>query len=271
MQSEVYLQSHATDAASTKEVNADAVNAGDPDYVVFNGLANGYDRVPLSVRAGQRVRFWVVDAGPSRSSSFHVVGAQFDTVYREGGYLLSRGRDGLGGTAGGAQVLGLHAAEGGFVETVFPEQGVRPGEPRDGRRRAGSPRRRAGDRIPAVMEAFQPIQATIVTVSDEVHSGMDGEPRRPVGRRTPRPPRSPNPSGGRSRRHRADPLSCNGCAPVWLTPGDDLGRYRHRASDLSVDAIAPLLDYQVPGICEEIRRRGAATVASALVSARWPG
>jgi len=123
VQSEVYLQSHATDAASAKEVNADAVNAGDPDYVVFNGLANGYDRVPLSVRAGQRVRFWVVDAGPSRSSSFHVVGAQFDTVYREGGYLLRRGRDGLGGTAGGAQVLGLHAAEGGFVETVFPEQG----------------------------------------------------------------------------------------------------------------------------------------------------
>ncbi|MFZ0530029.1 MAG: multicopper oxidase domain-containing protein [Propionicimonas sp.] len=123
VQSEVHLQSHATDATSATEVNADTLNAGQPDYVVFNGLANGYDREPLSARAGDRVRFWVVDAGPNRSSSFHVVGAQFDTVYREGGYLLRRGRDGLGGTAGGAQVLALEAAEGGFVETVFPEPG----------------------------------------------------------------------------------------------------------------------------------------------------
>lgn len=68
----------------------------------------------------------MVDAGPNRPSSFHIVGAQFDTVYREGGYLLRSGRDGLGGAGGGAQVLGLQAAEGGFVETVFPEAGRYP-------------------------------------------------------------------------------------------------------------------------------------------------
>ncbi|MCC6498548.1 MAG: multicopper oxidase domain-containing protein [Propionibacteriaceae bacterium] len=126
VQSEVYLQSRAADAASAAEVDADAVSAEQPDHVVFNGLANGYDRSPLTARAGERIRFWVVDAGPNRPSSFHIVGAQFDTVYREGGYLLREGRDGLGGTSGGAQVLGLQAAEGGFVETVFPEPGRYP-------------------------------------------------------------------------------------------------------------------------------------------------
>lgn len=126
VQSEVYLQSRAADAASATEVAADAVSAEQPDFVVFNGLANGYDSSPLPVRAGERVRFWVVAAGPNRPSSFHIVGAQFDTVYREGGYLLRGGRDGLGGTGGGAQVLALLAAEGGFAETVFPEPGRYP-------------------------------------------------------------------------------------------------------------------------------------------------
>jgi molybdenum cofactor synthesis domain-containing protein len=42
-------------------------------------------------------------------------------------------------------------------------------------------------------------------------------------------------------------------------------------SDVTVDAVGPLLSYQVPGICEEIRRRGAAHVASALVSREVAG
>ena len=42
-------------------------------------------------------------------------------------------------------------------------------------------------------------------------------------------------------------------------------------ADVTVDAVVPLLSYQVPGICEEIRRRGAAHVASALVSREGAG
>ena len=33
------------------------------------------------VKVGDRVRFWVVSAGPTHPSHFHVVGEQFDTVY----------------------------------------------------------------------------------------------------------------------------------------------------------------------------------------------
>jgi nitrite reductase (NO-forming) len=66
------------------------------------------------------VRIWLLNAGPSRATAFHVVGAQFDTVYREGAWDL-RPSD-----PGGAQVLDLAPAAGGFVETVFPQSGTYP-------------------------------------------------------------------------------------------------------------------------------------------------
>jgi len=127
VQSEVYLQTRAADAASATEVNGDAAaSAGVPDYVVFNGVANGYDTAKLTARVGERVRFWVLDAGPNRAASFHIVGAQFDTVFSEGAYLLKHGRDAFGDRDGGSQALGLQVAQGGFVETVFPEAGRYP-------------------------------------------------------------------------------------------------------------------------------------------------
>ncbi|HEX5336685.1 MAG TPA: copper oxidase, partial [Propionicimonas sp.] len=117
------LQTAAHDAASATEVNADAVNAEVPSYVSFNGIANGYDSHPLTAAVGERVRFWVLDAGPNRASSFHIVGAQFDTVYSEGAYLLRRGRDAFGSRNGGSQALALQPSQGGFVETTFGEAG----------------------------------------------------------------------------------------------------------------------------------------------------
>jgi nitrite reductase (NO-forming) len=65
----------------------------------------------------------VLDAGPNSSSAFHVVGAQFDTLYREGDWVLREG--GSTGT-GGAQVLSLAPAEGGFVELTIPQAGTYP-------------------------------------------------------------------------------------------------------------------------------------------------
>ena len=52
-----------------------------PDYVVFNGRPDQYITEPLRVRRGERVRFYVVSAGPTHPCNFHVVGEQFDTVY----------------------------------------------------------------------------------------------------------------------------------------------------------------------------------------------
>ncbi|PYH01398.1 copper oxidase [Arthrobacter stackebrandtii] len=97
------------------------IQAEKPDAVVFNGYANQYKYAPLPARAGERVRIWVLDAGPNRASSFHVIGGQFDTTWSEGRFLL----DGSDASAG-AQVLPLAPAQGGFVELSFPEAGNYP-------------------------------------------------------------------------------------------------------------------------------------------------
>jgi nitrite reductase (NO-forming) len=93
-----------------------------PDLVLFNGYANQYEHAPLKARIGERVRIWVLAAGPDKGSSFHVVGGQFDTVWSEGSYLLRPSP----GQTGGSQVLALAPAQGGFVELTFPETGRYP-------------------------------------------------------------------------------------------------------------------------------------------------
>ena len=52
-----------------------------PDFVVFNGRPNQYINDPIKVKVGDRVRFWLVNAGPTHPCNFHFVGEQFDTVY----------------------------------------------------------------------------------------------------------------------------------------------------------------------------------------------
>ncbi|WP_407343968.1 multicopper oxidase domain-containing protein [Pengzhenrongella phosphoraccumulans] len=101
------------------------IAAESPDTVVFNGYPNQYDHQPLIARVGERVRIWVLDAGPNRSSAFHVVGGQFDTVFLEGAYQLG-GPHAPAWDTGGAQALGLQPAQGGFVELVPPEAGHYP-------------------------------------------------------------------------------------------------------------------------------------------------
>lgn len=52
-----------------------------PDHVCFNGRPGQYMKEPIRVKVGDRVRFWVVAAGPSHPCHFHVVGEQFDSVW----------------------------------------------------------------------------------------------------------------------------------------------------------------------------------------------
>jgi nitrite reductase (NO-forming) len=103
-------------------VDAAKVAAEKPDAVVFNGFANQYDFAPLVARVGQRVRIWVLAAGPNRGTSFHIVGGQFDTVFSEGAWLLRPDNT----SSGGSQVLSLGVAQGGFVELSFPQAGHYP-------------------------------------------------------------------------------------------------------------------------------------------------
>ncbi|MEO7572672.1 MAG: multicopper oxidase domain-containing protein, partial [Acidimicrobiales bacterium] len=89
------------------------------DAVVFNGYVNQYLNRPIRVEPGERVRVFVLDAGPSENAAFHIVGTIFDTMFKEGTYLLQPD-----GRRGGAQALDLQPSQGGFVEFTFDEAGL---------------------------------------------------------------------------------------------------------------------------------------------------
>jgi nitrite reductase (NO-forming) len=78
VESELYL---ADAAAGVRAFDYSKMLAVVPDFVVFNGRPNQYINEPLRVKVGDRVRFWMINAGPTHPSHFHVVGEQFDTVY----------------------------------------------------------------------------------------------------------------------------------------------------------------------------------------------
>jgi nitrite reductase (NO-forming) len=91
------------------------------DAVVFNGYVNQYLHAPVRVEAGERIRAFVLNAGPSENSSFHIVGTIFDTTYKEG-VLMLKPDD----SRGGAQALDLQPAQGGYVEFTFDVDGLYP-------------------------------------------------------------------------------------------------------------------------------------------------
>jgi nitrite reductase (NO-forming) len=56
-----------------------------PDYVVFNGsVGSTTSEKALIGNVGETVRLYVGDGGPNMTSSFHVIGQIFDTVWPEG-------------------------------------------------------------------------------------------------------------------------------------------------------------------------------------------
>jgi nitrite reductase (NO-forming) len=55
-----------------------------PDHIVFNGRASQYATHPIDVRPNELLRLYLVNAGPNRISSFHVVGGIFNRVFEDG-------------------------------------------------------------------------------------------------------------------------------------------------------------------------------------------
>ena len=83
VQSEFYLSPKA-DASGAKSLDWGKVLGLVPDHIVFNGLADQYATHPLDVSPNQLLRLYVVNAGPNRISSFHVVGGIFERVFQDG-------------------------------------------------------------------------------------------------------------------------------------------------------------------------------------------
>ena len=117
VQSEWYLGPQGQPSSLAKASAA----APAPDFVVFNGVANQYADGPIEIPTGERVRAFVLNAGPSVDSSYHIVGTIFDSVVKEG-VELAAGNPG----SWGAQAMDLSPAQGGIVEFTFAEDGMYP-------------------------------------------------------------------------------------------------------------------------------------------------
>jgi nitrite reductase (NO-forming) len=112
VQSDFYPRGSATDS-TVMEGDWEAMQQADPTYVVFNGQAFQYTREPLKVDVGDRVRLFVMNAGPSIRSDFHVVGNIFERVYPGGNpQQVIEGVQTWQVPAGGGAVMELEFAAG---------------------------------------------------------------------------------------------------------------------------------------------------------------
>ena len=114
VQSEFYVTKGSDGLFHTDSVKMNAVA---PDYVVFNGFANQYKDAPLTVNPGERIRLWVLNAGPTTFSAFHVIGALFDTAYPDGDPKNEQH---------GMQTVTIPPGGGYMVELVIPDAGLYP-------------------------------------------------------------------------------------------------------------------------------------------------
>src|SRR6266571_4118232 len=112
VQSEFYVQ--GGDSARPGQADWNHALERDASYVVFNGTAFQYQQHPLQVAVGDRVRLFVVNAGPSLGSDFHIVGAIFDAVYPDADpdHALH-----------GVQTWAVPAGGGAVFETTFAQDG----------------------------------------------------------------------------------------------------------------------------------------------------
>jgi nitrite reductase (NO-forming) len=94
-----------------------------PDWTTFNGYANQYVTHPLQADPGDTVRFYVVAAGPTLDTNFHVVGTIFDRAWVNGDMTqFETGVQTVAVPAGGAAVFDVEIDEPGlypFVSHAF--------------------------------------------------------------------------------------------------------------------------------------------------------
>ncbi|MFB6467783.1 multicopper oxidase domain-containing protein [Cytobacillus sp. Hz8] len=118
IQNEWYKQNDLKDMMNSK-----------PKYVVFstkalkdgdlntNGSVGALVNHPLLAKVGEKVRFYILNVGPNETSSFHVVGTQFDDVYLDGNPFNH---------LKGMQTVLLPASGSAVVEFTVKEEGSYP-------------------------------------------------------------------------------------------------------------------------------------------------
>jgi nitrite reductase (NO-forming) len=118
VQSEFYAkpdpQKRKVGGAPLYVLDGDRLRASQPTHTVFNGVHNGMVKKPLAAKPGERVRLFVLNVGPSKTSSFHVVGTIFDRVWFDGN---------PDNQFRGMQTVLLGSSNSAAVEMLIPENG----------------------------------------------------------------------------------------------------------------------------------------------------
>jgi len=124
VQSEFYLTAKAG-ADGSHSLDWPRLLSLAPDHVVFNGRASQYATHPIDVRPGELLRFYLVNAGPNRISSFHVVGGIFDRAFLDGSQASPlTGVQTVNVPVGGGSIFELRLREPGdypFVTHAFAD------------------------------------------------------------------------------------------------------------------------------------------------------
>lgn len=114
VQSEFYTM---VGSDGTYSVDPTKLMNGIPDYVVFNGYLNQYKDAPLTAKVGQKIRLFIMNAGPTQFSAFHVIGAIFSDTYVDGNpanHMV------------GNQTVMIPPGGGVMIELTIPEAGLYP-------------------------------------------------------------------------------------------------------------------------------------------------
>lgn len=85
-----------------------------PTFVTFNGKLGQYIAHPLKAKVGERIRFYVLNAGPNNATSFHVIGTIFDKIWLDGNPANE---------LKGMQSVFLGPASGAIIDFILPEKG----------------------------------------------------------------------------------------------------------------------------------------------------
>ncbi|HET9673659.1 MAG TPA: multicopper oxidase domain-containing protein, partial [Gaiellaceae bacterium] len=89
-----------------------------PDWTTFNGYANQYVTHPLMAKPGETTRFYVVAAGPTLETAFHVVGTLFDRAWPNAAVTNP--------PQNGVQTVSVPPGGGGVFDVKIDEPGLYP-------------------------------------------------------------------------------------------------------------------------------------------------
>ncbi|HEV2483013.1 MAG TPA: copper-containing nitrite reductase [Puia sp.] len=118
MQGEFYTKGK-NGAPGLQPFDMDKAIREQPEYVVFNGAVGAVSgNNALQAKVGDHVRIYVGNGGPNLTSSFHVIGQIFDTVYQEGGSEANHNVATTLIPAGGAAIVEFTCKEPGTYSIV---------------------------------------------------------------------------------------------------------------------------------------------------------